>query len=284
MSIFRRIANVTVDPHAELATAFALMIGRQGLTTSTESQEWTWPELGGKEYQVPVRSTVTLGQSCGGFSQGRATSRTVDCTQAESSASHRGRRYPLLERILRYYGIRFRCGGHRNYEISGRDNLEKLRSLDISSLHKEKDRRFLRMMSDYRQGHYTRGSLPELVHQKTASATTTRELAALPERSTSRIYQALLLLRLEGRLQMYRVHSRYYWVRSDANTIVILPEKQQILRLLGKPARINEIAEALSRRERSVSKRLHELENLALAARENSKWTRLHTKRKVIAR
>lgn len=87
-----------------------------------------------------------------------------------------------------------------------------------------------------------------------------------------------------GRLQECRVHSRYYWVRSNTNTIVISPEKQRILRLLRTPARLHELAKALPRSERSVSKRLHELENLALVARENSKWVKLHTKRKVITR
>lgn len=193
-----------------------------------------------------------------------------------------GVRHPLLEKILRHFGISFRYGGHREYVISGRINLEKLDSLGIASLHPLKQRQFAEMMGSYRQWHYPRGILSKLICQNLESPRTAADVSAQLERSSSRVSKLLSLFLSKGLVRMYRVHSTYYWVRSDAQIVVISPEKKRILEQLKVPLSLIELSRLVVRAPRSVLNRLLELERLGLVVRRNSKWQRLPTIAKVV--
>lgn len=193
-----------------------------------------------------------------------------------------GARHPLLEKILRHFGIPFRYGGHRVYVISGRANLEKLDLLGIASLHPLKQRSFVEMMGSYRQRHYPRGTLPKLIYQNLDSPRTTADLSAQLKRSSSRISHLLSMFLSSGRVKMYRVHSTYYWVRSGAQIVVISPEKKLVIEHLKVPMRVSELSRLLVRAPRSVKNRLLELERMGLVVRRNSKWHRLPTAAKVV--
>ena len=103
-----------------------------------------------------------------------------------------GERFPLLERILRYFRVKLRyVASGMSYEISGRDNLEKLWNLGISKLHSDKHARFAVMIASYKQHHYERLSLFPKILESLESPMTARELASLMSRSKSRMNQAL---------------------------------------------------------------------------------------------
>jgi len=71
-----------------------------------------------------------------------------------------GKRLPLLERILRHFGVKFGYEpAGRNYVIWGRDNLERLQNLGVSQLHWIKHAKFVAMLSSYSQRHYKRHTM-----------------------------------------------------------------------------------------------------------------------------
>ncbi len=191
-------------------------------------------------------------------------------------------RHPLVEKILDFFGVTFRYHSHGEYWIWSRKNLEKLREIDVSILHPLKHKKFVKMMEDYRQWHYTRGSLREMILQNLASPSTSRALAIHLERSPARISQVLSALHLEGRARMFRVHSTFYWVRSDMAVTVISPEKWKIIEKIRMPARLSEIAKGVSRDEHAVKRRLEELERLGLVICKSSKWSAIPTSNRVI--
>jgi hypothetical protein len=98
-----------------------------------------------------------------------------------------GRRFGLLERILRHFRVNFRYeASERSYVVSGRDNLQKLWNLGVSELHSKKHARFATMLSSYKQHHYKRLSLGPRLLEILRSPLTTREIASQVDRSESR--------------------------------------------------------------------------------------------------
>jgi predicted transcriptional regulator len=81
---------------------------------------------------------------------------------------------------------------------------------------------------------------------------------------------------------MYRVHSTFYWVRSDQAAKINSPEKWNIIRQISIPARLVEIAKRVSRDESAVRRRLLELERLGLVVCKNSKWSAVPTSDRVM--
>jgi hypothetical protein len=89
-----------------------------------------------------------------------------------------GKRLALLERILRFFRVKFSYeSSERYYVISGRGDLEKLWSLGVSELHPKKNARFAAMMSSYQQYHYMRGYLGPRIVEILSSPLTTNEIA-----------------------------------------------------------------------------------------------------------
>lgn len=210
----------------------------------------------------------------GNVKEGSHESRAVRIAQAKPN--------PLLEMMLRHYEISFRYGGHRQYTISGRQNLEKVLALRMTCLHRPKHKRFMRMMAGYRQRHYPRHALDELVLSTLVIPQTTKELAARLQRSRSRLFQVLSTLHLMGRVQGYHVNSTHYWVKTGSQLIVISKQKMRILNLLRKHHRVFELAANLATDGKAVSRRLHELERLGLVYREKANWHRKSTQSRVM--
>jgi len=219
-----------------------------------------------------------------GFFAGEGNIKYDKASHSRTVRISQGKRYRPLERVLRHYGITFRYGEHRMYSISGKENLERLSSIGITRLHRLKHERFLRMMASYKQTHYKRGAATGMALEWLNKPLTAVRLACLVHRSTRRASMILSELREAGLVRKFRVRSTYYWIRTDVHTVVISPEKSRILNQLRTPKRQVEIAEAISRSTRSVSKRLGELLRLGLVVRKSSKWYRLDTPLQVIVR
>ena len=219
-----------------------------------------------------------------GFFAGEGNIKYGHARRSRTLRISQGKRHELLEKMLRHFGISFSYGGHRSYSICGRDNLEKLLLLEVSCMHRIKHWAFLKMMRTYRQRHYRKHVLPQLVLARLVAPLTSRELAIQLSRSTSRISHILSELQSAGRVRSYRVNSTCYWSRSDRRTIVISNQKDAILRLLHVPHRAFELARIQSRTERSVSCRLRELESLGLVVRRKDNWYRLPTSSMVVVK
>ena len=196
-----------------------------------------------------------------------------------------GKRLALLERILDSFGVRFRYRlSERSYVISGRENLEKLWRIGLSELHSKKQARFAAMMSSYQQYHYARQFLGPRILEILSSPLTTAEIANRVSRGKSRVNQLLTALRLSGEVEMFKVRSSYYWIRSDQQCVIISDQKSKILKSLSSPLRTSEIAKRVGRTEKSVSKRLAELSRLGLVERANSNWRVMAVSKRVIVK
>jgi predicted transcriptional regulator len=210
----------------------------------------------------------------GNVKEGSHESRAVRIAQAKP--------HPLLETMLRHYEISFKYGGHRQYTISGRGNLEKVLALRMTCLHRPKHKRFVKMMAGYRQRHYAKQALGELVFSALVKPQSTKDLADTYQRSKSRLFQVLSNLRRTGNVQRYHVNSTYYWVRTDSRLIVVSKQKMRILNLLGKYHRVFELASILATDDKGVSRRLSELEHMGLVHREKANWHRIATPSRVM--
>lgn len=209
----------------------------------------------------------------GNVKEGSHKSRAVRIAQ--------GKPNPLLETMLRHYEISFRYGGHREYTISGRYNLEKVLALRMTCLHRLKHKRFMTMMASYRQRQYPKLALGELVFSALATPQTTKELATKFQRSRSRLFQVLSTLHLIGSIQCYHVNSTCYWVSTDSHLILVSKQKMRILNLL-RNHRLFESASNLATGHKAVSRRLQELERLGLVYREKANWYRNSTPGRVM--
>jgi len=195
-----------------------------------------------------------------------------------------GKPYRFLEKMLDHFRITYYYGGHREYTIFGRANLEKVLALNLMILHPNKHKRFLEMMATFRQRHYQRHALEELVYARLGIPMTTNELASGFGRSMSRLKQVLRRMKARGIVAMYHVNSLCYWVRVDSRTIVISKQKLKILELLGVGQRVHQLAASLGRNDKSVRRRLLELERLGLVGLQNPFWVRKQTEYRVISK
>lgn len=190
----------------------------------------------------------------------------------------------LLETMMRHFGISFTYGGHREYSITGRDNLARILALGLTELHRLKHERFQRMMSSYLQSHFSNHVLSKLVYSQLVFPQTTEELASKFKRSTSRLRQVLADLKSAVHIKTFHVNSTCYWVRTDSNVVVISKQKMKILQLLAKVHRVFELAAELMKDEKCISRRLKELERLGLARQKKPNWYRIPAPGKVVER
>ena len=136
----------------------------------------------------------------------------------------------LVELILKYVGVTFGYEtSERSYYISGRENLEKLHSIGISELHSTNHAKFVAMLDSYKQYHYKRNPLSPVVLNALSSPMTTQDVANYIGRSRARASRLLTELRRQNEIEMYKVRSTYYWIRSDEEIIVISSQKSKIL-------------------------------------------------------
>ncbi len=191
----------------------------------------------------------------------------------------------FVERILRHYEVSFlyEVSG-RNYLISGRENLEKLQRIGITELHSKKHAKFLAMLDSYKQRHYQRDSLPPLVLGALFAPMTTHEVAKSIERGDARAYQVLSDLRRREQIEVYKVRSTYYWIRTDQRSVVISLEKSRILDVLIVPRRPYEISVMLSRDQKTIARRLTEMARLGLVEKVNSNWRKVQGEKRVIVK
>jgi predicted transcriptional regulator len=191
----------------------------------------------------------------------------------------------LIESILNSMNIPFEyIQEKRNYEIRGRNNLEKLKSLNISIMHSEKHKKFLNMMNSYKQYHYKSGYLKKEIFNILTDSFSTSELAKKFKRSKARINRILLKLKKERKVLNYRVKSKSYWIREDQNLIIISKRKERILKFLKAPKLTSEIAKNFDINWKAASRRLKELKKLNLVTKDNNGyWRKNECEKKLIA-
>lgn len=171
----------------------------------------------------------------------------------------------------------------RNYEISGRDNLEKLKAIDIAILHSEKNKNFLNMVNSYQQYHYKRGYLIKQIYNILIDPYSAKELSNKFKRSKARITKILVNLKKENKIFNYRVYSKTYWIRKDQNVIIISKRKEKILKFLKNPRLTSEVADNFKITWKAAFRRLKELNKLNLIIQDTKGyWSKQKCKKKVM--
>jgi predicted transcriptional regulator len=206
----------------------------------------------------------------GNIKTGTHSNRTVRIAQKN--------RIDIIDKMLNYFKIEWKFSPQdRSYEIVGRQNWEKLAKINIADLHPVKKKSFWNVYNSYRQWHYKKHHIRDKTVSQLSKPKTSDELAIQFNRSVSRIRQILSRLKKVGGVKNYRVGSKTYWVKSDANIIPVSKRKKAILNFLAKPKRTYQIATYLDLDEKSVFRRLTELKKLGLVSREEYYWHKIDT-------
>lgn len=188
----------------------------------------------------------------------------------------------IIDSILNYYKINFTFSKReRAYVITSRRNWDKLAELTIADLHPEKKEKFYKIYKKFKEYHYPHNHIKDNILDSLCKPKTSRELASEFGRTQSRLQRILSKLKEEGKVRNFRVRSKNYWINSDSNLILISERKKSILDLLNNPLRTVDIANTLNIDEKSIARRLTELERLGLVKRNEYLWSRINIDKEV---
>lgn len=188
----------------------------------------------------------------------------------------------IIDIILKQYKITYTFSEReRAYVISGRNNWEKFYRMKIAILHPEKEKKFLKIYSNFTEWHYKHNYIRNELMKILREPKTCKELAHAFNRKQSRIQDVVIDLKKEGLINNFRVGSLTYWILNDANKIIISRRKAQILNLLKEPKRTFQIADKLGISDKALRNRLMELEKLNLIKRDNYYWEKIDSKKEV---
>lgn len=218
-----------------------------------------------------------------GFFAGEGNIKYIEKSQSRVIRIAQGKPNQLIEKILNYLKVKFSYyTSERSYVISGKANLEKLIKIDISKLHHEKNKKLIHMFSTYKQNHYPRGQLKDMLLKiLKKEPRTSNELSKTFNRDISRITKVLIDLKKMHKVKNYRVGSLSYWT-TEKNIIIISDRKRTILNILNQPKRTSEISKLMKVDPKSSFRRLKELEKLNLVRKNDGLWYKIPVDKEVI--
>lgn len=188
----------------------------------------------------------------------------------------------IIDNILNHYKINFTFSNReRSYVITSRRNWDKLAGLKIADLHPEKKEKFYKIYKKFKEYHYPHNHIKDNILDSLCKPKTSKELASEYDRTQSRLQRILSKLKEEGKVMNFRVRSQNYWINSDSNLILISERKKSILNLLNNPLRTVDIANTLNIDEKSIVRRLTELQRLGLVTRNEYLWSRTNIDKEV---
>ena len=161
--------------------------------------------------------------------EGSHSNRTIRIAQGKPNI--------FIEQILRYYDVTYQYTHNgRSYDITGKWNWNMLAKIKIADLYPIKKEKFWRIYKSYKEihypDHYIRDKIVVFLDKPYASL----ELSKIFNRSPVRIYDLFGFLKKEGTLQIFRVRSKAYWIKSDQNKIIISQIKEKYLKSLKFPS------------------------------------------------
>ncbi len=213
----------------------------------------------------------------GNLKEGNHSNRTIKIAQGKPNI--------FIEQILRYYDIIYQYAHNgRAYCITGKWNWDKLAKIKIADLHLIKKEKFWRIYKSYKEVHYPGHYIRDKILTFLDKPHTSLELSDIFNRSPARIYDVLYLLKKEGILQIFRVGSRAYWIKSDQNKIIISQVKKRYLSLVKNSRKTTvELAKEIGVCCKSAYNRLTELQKLNLVVRDSKgEWEFVIPEKEVI--
>lgn len=191
-------------------------------------------------------------------------SRTIRISQKESK---------FLEKLLNYFNIEFGYRKeNRSYNITHKPNWDILAKIHIADLHPIKKEKFWKVYHEFKEEHYKNNFLKNSILKLLIRPYLPLELATNFNRSKARIQEILVDLKIEGKINNFRVRSKDYWIRNDQNIVIISKLKEKYLDFQTKSDKTTkEIANYFKVNYKSSFRRLKELEKLGLVRRNKDK-------------
>lgn len=213
----------------------------------------------------------------GNLKDGSHHNRTVRIAQ--------GKPNKLMEQILALYKITYQYKqNERAYVITGKWNWDKLAKIKIADLHPIKKEKFWKIYNSYIEEHFPAHYIKEKMLKLMDKPYTSLELSKSFKRSPARIYDILSILKKQNILQLFKVRSKSYWIKTDQNKIIISSIKDKYLKSLEKEEKTTgDLAREIGVCWKSAYNRLRELEKLCLASKNsNGLWKIITTTKEVI--
>ena len=154
----------------------------------------------------------------------------------------------------------------------------------IADLYPIKKEKFWRIYKSYKEihypDHYIRDKIVVFLDKPYASL----ELSKIFNRSPVRIYDLFGFLKKEGTLQIFRVRSKAYWIKSDQNKIIISQIKEKYLKSLKRKEKTaGKLAKEIGICWKSAYRRITELQKLNLLDKDSKGlWKTVFQVKKVI--
>ncbi|MBD3354818.1 hypothetical protein GF361_02440 [Candidatus Woesearchaeota archaeon] len=192
----------------------------------------------------------------------------------------------LIETILDYFKISHKYyPGERSYVITHKENWDKCAKIKIANLHPLRKIKFWKVYNSFKEEHYRHNYLKSVILNQLIKPNTSYKLSLKFNRSQARIYDVLMLLKKEKKINKFRVRSKDYWIRKDQNIIIISKLKQNYINFLKHANKTTkEISRHFNVNWKSSFRRLKELEKLELIQRNKDKtWRKLNVNKKVVA-
>ena len=229
-----------------------------------------------KKFHVYLLQGFFAGE--GNIKTGAHNNRQIRITQ--------NKRVDFIEEFLKDSNIpyKFEKNHGNGYIIHGRNNWDRLAKIKIADLHPERKIKFWEAYNEFKQYHYKKGYLKKQVFKLLRNQYTNEELSIIFKRTKARIYDVLEELKKENKITNFRVKSKDYWIRVDANSIIISDIKKKYLDVIEKGLNTTkDISTKLKVSNNNAFKRLGELRKLKLIDRKEDKtWIILPNKKRII--
>lgn len=178
----------------------------------------------------------------------------------------------FIEKLLIYFNVKFSYEEHkRQYVITGR-HLDKLKEINIASLHPEKEAKFRKMFECLKEKHYSPGELKTVLLRDLNEFKKTSELAIKFQKSDLRMSEALCELKKEGRIGVVRIKGNSYWVRKEILNEYLNSERIKLLSHVRKKQTMTAIGKFLNLSRKSIRNRLIKLEIEGLVEKKGGYW------------
>ncbi len=191
----------------------------------------------------------------------------------------------IITSILSQLKLKFNFSKReRSYVIWRRESWDTLAQINIAKLHPEKSKKFWDSYAKFKQYHYGKYQLKELVFSTLKDLYCTKELALIFKRTPDRLCDILMELKTENLIENFRIGSYNYWIRKDQNAVIISLLKESYLNMVADEKRTGEIAKEKGVCWKAAQRRLKELQKLDLVAFNDNKWVRKITNKRIIVR
>ncbi len=175
---------------------------------------------------------------------------------------------------------------NRSYDITHKTNWNIFAKNKLADLHPAKKCLFWRAYNDFKEEHYKSHHIRDEAMKMLSLPYTVKQLAITFNRSEAHLSEILGNLKKEGKVQYYKTNNAGFWIRKDANKIIISEIKHKYLKTLNKSkTTAKELSLLFKRNERSCRNRLAELRLLGLVEKnEDKSWSLKDTNCEVIVK